>query len=331
MSKTETAQRVTGVVVIGRNEGTRLAQCIKSVSSLSSRAVYVDSGSTDNSIEIARSSGADVVSLDLSTPFTAARARNEGLFLLREKEPKASYVQFVDGDCEIIGGWVEAAKSFLDEHPNVVAVCGRLRERFPEHSIYNLLCNLEWDAPIGDVRACGGIAMFRIQPVIELGGFRTDLIAGEEPELCLRLRSQGWQIHRLDRDMALHDAAMHHFGQWWTRTMRGGFAAAQGSHLHGNTPEKYKIRETRSIWLWGLLLPMAILLLVALSPKLAAILLLIYPVQIARLALSGKHSIKENWYRAFFLVLGKIPEMLGQLKFLKSRIAGRNHELIEYK
>jgi GT2 family glycosyltransferase len=331
MSNTETVHCMSGVVVIGRNEGSRLAQCLKSVSSLSSTTVYVDSGSTDNSIEIARSSGATVLPLNSSTPFTAARARNEGLLLLRQLVPNVTYVQFVDGDCEIIAGWVEEAENFLDEHPNVVAVCGRLRERYPEHSIYNLLCNLEWDAPSGEVRACGGIAMFRIQPIIELRGFRTDLIAGEEPELCLRLRSQGWKIHRLERDMALHDAAMHHFGQWWTRTMRSGFAAAQGSHLHGKTPEQYKIRETRSIWLWGLLLPTAILLSAALFPKLAAILLFIYPAQIARLALTGVHSSKENWYRAFFLTLGKFPEMLGQLKFLSTRIAGRKHELIEYK
>jgi len=321
---------LSGTVVIGRNEGSRLENCLKSLQGQGC-LVYVDSGSTDGSIELARALGAETVSLDSSTPFTAARGRNEGLFELHKRSTHSAYVQFVDGDCEIVPGWIDSARDFLDRNPDVVAVCGRLRERFPEHSVYNLLCNLEWDAPTGEVSACGGIAMFRIPPLLELGGFRTDLIAGEEPELCLRLRKAGWKVWRLERDMALHDAAMHRFGQWWTRTMRGGFAAAQGAHLYGEAPERYKVRESRSMWLWGLLLPLSIAFTALFSLKLPLALSLLYPIQIARLALRGTHSRKENWYRALFMVLGKFPESLGQLKFLKTRLMSRKHELIEYK
>lgn len=331
MTQPEPQHRASGTVVIGRNEGLRLEHCLKSLQSSPNPLVYVDSGSTDNSVGIARTLGANTLSLDSSTPFTAARARNEGLLRLHGLAPDAGYVQFVDGDCEIIPGWIETARLFLEKNPDVVAVCGRLRERFPDRSIYNLLCNLEWDAPTGEVSACGGIAMFRIPPLIEAGGFRTDLIAGEEPELCFRLRQGGWKIWRLEQDMALHDAAMLRFGQWWTRALRGGFAAAQGAHLYGNHPEQYKVRESRSMWLWGLALPLGIAFSALLSFKLSIALLLLYPAQVVRLALRGTHSTKENWYRALFLVLGKFPEVLGQIKFMRTRIAGRRHDLIEYK
>jgi glycosyltransferase involved in cell wall biosynthesis len=53
-----------GVVVIGRNEGERLKRCLISATTQSTRVVYVDSGSSDNSPAIARDLGADVVDLD---------------------------------------------------------------------------------------------------------------------------------------------------------------------------------------------------------------------------------------------------------------------------
>ena len=178
-----------GVVVIGRNEGERLRRCMDSVVGIGYRVVYVDSGSTDGSVSLAQGKGADVVALDMSRPFTAARARNAGFARLRETSPQARYVQFIDGDCELFGDWMGVATRFLDRNADVVCVCGRLRERFPEMSIYQRLCDFEWDRPAGETDACGGIAMMRIGPFADAGGFREDLIAGEEPELCLRLRA----------------------------------------------------------------------------------------------------------------------------------------------
>jgi glycosyltransferase involved in cell wall biosynthesis len=133
-----------GVVAIGRNEGERLRRCLESVVVAAERVVYVDSGSTDGSVELARGLGAEVVALDMSRPFTAARARNQGWRRLLEAEPALAYVQFVDGDCEVVAGWLDAGRAFLDAHDDVAAVAGRNRERFPERSIYNLLCDIEW-------------------------------------------------------------------------------------------------------------------------------------------------------------------------------------------
>jgi len=132
------------VVVIGRNEGERLRRCLMSVCAPGTPVVYVDSGSTDGSIALARAMQADAVELDMRAPFTAARARNAGWRRVRELAAATRFVQFIDGDCEMWPGWLAAARGHLDANPRVAVVAGRLRERHPERSIYNRLADIEW-------------------------------------------------------------------------------------------------------------------------------------------------------------------------------------------
>ncbi len=325
------ASRDAGVVVIGRNEGDRLPRCLRSLAGSAAPVVYVDSGSSDGSVARARAAGALVLELDPRLPFTAARARNAGLERLRAAAPGLDYVQFVDADCELAGDWLERAVAFLAAHDEVAAVSGRLRERFPGLSIYNTLCDIEWGVPTGEAKSCGGIAMMRVRSIDAVHGFRSDLIAGEEPELCARLRKAGWKIWRLAHDMGTHDASMTRFGQWWTRSVRAGYAAAQGASLHGAPPERLGVRESRSEWIWSLVIPLATLALGQWLGAWALGLLAIYPAQIVRLTLRGRRTPRENRLYALFLVLGKFPGMLGQLKFVYQRLIGRQSRLIEYK
>ncbi|MNH09768.1 hypothetical protein D3C79_692290 [compost metagenome] len=164
-----------------------------------------------------------------------------------------------------------------------------------------------------------------------VSGYRASLIAGEEPELCVRLRAAGWKIWRLPEEMTLHDAAMTRFGQWWQRSLRGGYAFAEGAFLHGAAPERHWQRESRRIWIWGLAIPLAIIAASAWLGGWGLLLLLIYPLQAVRLARRGVRSARENWLQAVFLVLGKFPEMLGQVKFLLNRFGAGKAVLIEYK
>jgi len=320
-----------GVVVIGRNEGERLRRCLESVTGIVDRVAYVDSGSTDGSVEMALGMGVGVVELDLHIPFTAARARNEGVKMLLKLDASLNYVQFVDGDCELVAGWLKLAAEFLDEHKNVAMVCGRLRERHPEHSIYNMLCDIEWDTAIGETKACGGIAMMRRDPFEAETGYRPDLIAGEESELCIRLRAAGWRVWRLDAEMALHDAAMTRFGQWWKRSLRTGYGFAEGVYMYGTPPERHRVKESRRIWIWGFGIPVVTVGLTVWLGTWGLAMLLIYPVQVVRLALRGTRSVRENWWYALFLVLGKFPEMMGQIKFFYNRLTEQTSRLIEYK
>jgi GT2 family glycosyltransferase len=320
-----------GVVVIGRNEGARLHRCLISGVREVPSILYVDSGSIDDSVALARSLGIETIELDPSFPFSAARARNEGVERLHSTYPDLVYIQFVDADCELCAGWLASAAEFLRDHKDTAVVSGRLREKNPEHSIYNMLCDMEWDVPAGEVRDCGGIAMMRASAFDAVRGFRVDLIAGEEPELCVRIRKQGWRVWRLRQDMALHDSAMLRFSQWWRREQRAGHAFAQGAELHGAAPERHYVREFRSALFWGLVMPLTALAITAAMGPRGLWVVAVYPLQIARLARLGRRSAGENWLRATFLVMGKFPEMLGEIQFYGRRLLGRRPSLIEYK
>ena len=321
-----------GVVVIGRNEGERLQRCLASLAGTAQCLAYVDSGSTDGSVALATSLGAQVLELDLSQPFTAARARNVGFERLLQRYPDIRYVFFVDGDCEVIHGWIGEALRFLESHADVAAVCGRRRERHPERSIYNLLCDLEWDSsPTGETGACGGDAVVRVTAFREVAGYRADLICGEEPELCARLRKAGWRIWRLATDMTVHDAAMYHVAQWWRRTVRVGYGYAMFMRLDSVRHDKEWIDRCRRSRLWGLGIPALTLVLSLFLGGRALWLLAIYPLQVVRLAIQGRRSARENWSRAAALVVGHFAEMYGQLKFHLQRYRGVRSGLIEYK
>jgi GT2 family glycosyltransferase len=311
-------------IVIGRNEGKRLVRCLKALEGLASPLIYVDSGSTDGSVEVAQSAGAEVVELDMTRPFTAARARNAGLAKLGENAP--AFVQVIDGDCEIRQEWLPAATRFLDAHPEVAAVAGRLRETDAQATIWNRLADAEWETPCGEVRAIGGIGLLRRAAIADVGGYREDLIAGEEPELCLRLRHAGWLIWRLPDEMAWHDIAMTRFGQWWKRTKRGGHAFAESAALHGSGPEPFRVRELRSALFWGAGVPVAAAVGTLLFSPWALLVLAAWPLQVLRLAIRGMPL-----YRAFFLTLGKIPEAQGAIEFFLGRLSGRRQRLIDYK
>lgn len=313
---------IVDAVVIGRNEGERLVACLAALAGSVRRVVYVDSGSTDGSLDAARAAGAEALALDLSRPFTAARARNAGLSALKSGPPE--FVQFIDGDCVLREGWIERGVKFLTDNLRAAVVCGRRRERFPQISVYNALIDAEWNTPLGESKTCGGDALMRYQAVQTVGGYREDLIAGEEPELCLRLRARGWTIWRIDAEMTWHDAAITRFGQWWKRTERAGHAFAEGAARFSTPQAPHWRDESRRIWLWGLAIPLVALLGSLLHPAVLG-LVLVYPLQVLRL------KGRMGWTAAFFNTLGKFPEAQGALRFHLRRLNRAESRLIEYK
>ncbi len=313
-------------IAIGRNEGDRLKRCLSSLKGHAAPIIYVDSGSTDGSAEYAHGVGVEVVDLDLSVPFTAARARNEGLARLNEVRPDWELVQFIDGDCELDAAWMPQAEAALTEDAGLALVCGRRRERFPDASLWNRLIDAEWDTPVGETRECGGDALMRRTALDDAGGYNPALIAGEEPEMCYRMRQKGWRMRRLDAEMTLHDAALTRFGQWWKRARRAGHSYAELAALHGAGREGFRKRETSRALIWGLALPLLILLALFLFGPPALGLLLIWPLQVLRLTFKG-FPAREG----LFLVLGKLPEAQGVLGYHIRRLTGRDQTLIEYK
>ena len=322
-------------VVIGRNEGDNLKLSLQSVRLAGLSAVYADSGSTDGSAALARNLGFRTVELDPSRPFSAARGRNEGLEEAL-KHGSLEFVLFLDGDCILQPDFPPAAARVFEQNPDCAIVTGHLSERHPEASIYNRLCAIEWRGPAGKIEnmnGLGGIMLARVSALREVGGFNEQAIAGEEPDLGVRLGLAGYSVIKIDRDMASHDAQMTRFSQWWTRAVRGGHALAHRYARHGRTRFKDGVRELRSDLFWGLALPLLILVLLWPTRGLSLLLAVAYPLQgwrMYRRYLRSGLSPGDASLATRFILLGKFAEVVGIMRYCVNRVRGRFH-IIEYK
>lgn len=332
------------MVAIGRNEGERLRRSLLSIERAGPGLVtaYVDSGSVDGSVELARSMGVEVVELDMSRPFSAARARNAGFERLKEVAPALKYVMFLDGDCEVADGWLDRGRLELEARPKAAVVCGRRRETDPGRSVYNRLADLEWDTPIGEAVACGGDSMIRAVAFEAVGGFDPTAAAGEEPELCQRLRRAGWSVWRVDAEMTRHDLGMTRFRQWWRRQYRGGY---NGLDILTRFPGEDRLfaRGLIRSRIWGIGWPSAVVAAglagwwtggpavgLAASGLVAAIM----PLQVLRLAAKVRERVdgpRTALAHGVLTMASKWAELAGQVGYILDRRRGRMARLIEYK
>jgi GT2 family glycosyltransferase len=324
-----------GVVAIGRNEGARLVRCLDSLPAGLGGAVYVDSGSTDQSVAEARRRGVDVVDLDMTKPFTAARARNAGFERLLANHPELTMVHFFDGDCEIVAGWVEAAVATMRAAPDVAAVCGWRRERHADQTVYNTLCDIEWRmGRTGEIKNFGGDVLIRAEALRSVGGYDPRVIAAEDDELGVRLRAAGWRLTRIDRVSTLHDAAITRAKQWWQRAKRGGHGYAQVNDMHGAPPERYFEPEVRRTWTWGLAVPALAAGLALPTLGLSLGLFGAYPVQMLNTYRNIRRrgfTTRESALWAISCTASKVPESVGILKYHLSKRTGNAPKIIEYK
>lgn len=320
--------RGLGVVVIGRDEGARLVRCLDALAGAAAPVIYVDSASRDGSPEAARARGAEVVALDPARPLNAARARNEGYAALAARHPEVRWVQFVDGDTALAPGWLEAARRALEADPRRGVVAGHLAERDAGASVLHLLCALEWRRDPGPAEAVGGIFMARREAFEAAGGFDGGIPAGEEADLCQRVRARGYAVEHLDVPMGTHDAGPLGLRSWWLRSVRTGHAYARGAEAG-----RWR-RELRSCRLWGLALPAAAALLAWPTGGLALLALLAWPLQAGRVALAARRRgwtwREAAWYGAF-TVAGKLPEAQGTLRFARERRRGVAPRLVTYR
>jgi GT2 family glycosyltransferase len=312
------------VVVIGRNEAVGLERCLRSALREGVPVVYADSDSTDDSVRIAERLGV-VVEPVPGRPHTAARGRNAGVRRLCAIWPQVEVAQFIDGDCELVPGWLSAAMAAMTVDDRIAVVCGRQRERRRNASIYARLLDIEWDRPLGDdVAEYGGAAFTRLSAFHAVGGYNADMPAGEEPELCLRLRSAGWRVRQIAAEMTIHDGRMTRFSQWWRRAERAGHAYAHGAALHFRSPPRLWLRQVASAWAWAIGLPLAGLLLGTADPRFAACVALAYPLQLVRIHLMARRRGLEHGDAALYAaacLLAKFPELLGQWRYLLSQPA----------
>jgi len=323
-----------GVVVIARNEGTRLLECLESLQESVRAVVYADSCSTDGSPERVRARGVPVVVLDPARRMNAARGRNAGFARLLELHPELRYVFFVDGDCRVVPGFLETARQALEAEPGLGAVCGRRRELAPEASFYNRVVDSEWNTPVGAAEAFGGDVLMRVRAFREAGGYREVLNQGEDPELAFRIRGAGWGIARIAHDMTLHDVALRSLGAWRRRHQRGGYAYAHSAVLHRRTPGRYNRRALLSILAWGLALPLGALGAAPATGGASLALLAAYGVlwlriRAYRIRLGDAPGHASRY--AALIAVGKIDEALGAVRCLWDLARGLETRTLEYK
>ncbi len=324
-------------MVIGRNEGVRLTRCLKSVLSMQKledqiELLYVDSDSSDDSVERAKNLGVKVIELKPDRP-CAAIARNAGW-----KAVASEIVLFLDGDTEITSDFVvRSIDEFKD--PRIAIVYGHRREIDPALSAFTRVLDLDWMHPAGPSAFCGGDALIRRSALQELGGFDESLIAGEEPELCQRIRSHGWIVLHNDAAMVKHHLGVTSLSQYWRRAVRSGYAYAEVSGRFWTTSSPLWKSESRHNLIAGTAILSLLLGSTAFSiglssawPVLAALLVL--------LALSIKTAVRNRWKTpdpvTLFLYglhshLQQIPILFGQIKYWLHRRSGVVQRLIEYK
>ncbi|MEK7990908.1 MAG: glycosyltransferase [Thiotrichaceae bacterium] len=327
------------VVIIGRNEGVRLVRCIRSVQAMSNfnrddiEIIYVDSDSTDDSPTQAKILGAKVLVVHPERP-AAAIGRNAGL-----QAAQAPYILFLDGDTILNPDFVSVALQQFEAHPKTAIVWGHRRELYPEKSLYQRVLDLDWVYPAGLSEFCGGDAVMRRDVLTEVNGYNPKLIAGEEPEMCQRIRAKGYEILHIDQAMTLHDLAITRWSQYWRRAVRAGHAYAEISNLLKNTDTPLWQRDAKRN-----LIHSTVLLLVALSGIMGSLILSSIWALLFSLGFFIAISIRSGWKcrwkssSAWSLFLygihshfQQIPITAGQLSYYYLRWRGKQRGLIEYK
>jgi glycosyltransferase involved in cell wall biosynthesis len=325
------------IVIIGRNEGERLTRCLQSVSPArggdgNAELIYVDSASTDGSPQVAANFDAQVVVLQGGLQ-TAARARNAGW-----QRASAPYILFLDGDTILHPQFILTACNALESDPSIAAVWGHRRELHPERSIYNRVLDLDWIYPAGDTDFCGGDVLMRRTVLAQVEGYDPGLIAGEEPELCRRLRALGYRIVHIDAPMTRHDLNMTRFSQYWRRATRAGYAYSEVSNRFQGTADPMWLHESRrnmrrgSFWIAWLVAGLVLLVLrsVWILPWLG--LVIAFPLRSAWKARSrapGQKTLLLLY--GFHSQLQQIPILVGQLRYFLNRHSGKQSTRIEYK
>ena len=173
----------------------------------------------------------------------------------------------------------------------------------------------------------------------EVGGYDEGLIAGEEPEMCRRMRARGYEILHIDHPMTGHDLAIRRWSQYWRRAVRTGYAYAAVSSRFAGTDSPFWEADARgnlirgTFWtaLFVLSLPAAVLLGSVLPPLLSCLLFLLLAARSAgKVAWKSPDRITRFLY-GIHSHLQQIPMLVGQIKYHLDRKARRSRKLIEYK
>lgn len=320
------------VVIIGRNEGLRLAMCLQSVqeanwAGMTYELIYVDSMSSDGSVAMAEDRGARVIVLNDELP-CAAKARNLGWRAARGHD-----ILFLDGDTQLHPEFVSVAAARLRPQ-SICAVWGHRRESRPQDSIYNRVMDLDWIYPAGRTLYFGGDVLIKRQALDDVGGYDPHLKAGEEPEMCARLRAKGWEIEHIDHPMTQHDLAITSFKAYCLRAYRSGIAYAEVADRMRSMKDALWQKESRRDFWHGLIF-LATPWLMLMGSGVALVVVLLGVVVIARSARRCAWKAPGQkilcWQYAIHSMVQKVPAFFGQVAWRKAKWMNRKADFLDYK
>lgn len=251
---------LVSIVLIGLNVERFLPDCLGSVRDANwphdlLERLYVDSGSTDRSLEIvSREPGWQVLTLGDPNP-SVAKGRNLGISTANGK-----YVQLLDADMLLDEGWLMRATAILERDPRIAAAFGRTRERFPRRNLYHGLRDSIWSMhPLGFSDRLPGACLLRRDAVRTCGLHLTRLRGFEDVELSQRLRRSGYVLMGVPETMCLHDSNMSSFGQYWRSNVRGGQGNYDILRSTSGLDQLRFWRELRRSAIWPVVLALSIL------------------------------------------------------------------------
>lgn len=193
MARRETELPRISVIIPVRNDAARLAVCLRSLReqlypSQRWELIVVDNGSTDTSREVARQWGATVLCFP---GLTVGALRNRGV-----AASSGDILAFVDADHELPPDWLHHGLAALEAEEGVAAVGAPCD--VPMHATWVQRC---WG--VHRLRRRGrhitrwlgaGNLFVRREAFVRAGGFREDLVAAEDVDLCLRLTQKAGKV-----------------------------------------------------------------------------------------------------------------------------------------
>jgi len=303
-------------VVIGYNEGKRLQSCFNSIRNatfdgMEYEIIYVDAGSTDESINIAKMSHIDQI-IEGDKRRLAAESRNLGW-----RAANADFIHFLDGDMTLDKDWPLMAMRFLSNNETVGVVCGKLEE-LNRNAFYQAV-ELDWKQIEGEIRYCGGAALWRKEILHQLNGFPEDVSSGEEPLLCHRVRNElGLNIYQLNHRMVIHDLGFLNWGDILRRHVRCGKGLSEISTRLYHSHEKLWLKETINAILWSCFIIFLFILMMIGSITLKTACLFILACVVLRktiqLIIKG-NSFKISIIYTLYVYLSKLPLAFGAISW----------------
>jgi len=147
-------------------------------------------------------------------------------------------VQFIDGDCELVSGWLTIAPSFLlsiQTSAQFAVVCESETLNFP---LYNWLCDQEWNTPTGEIEVAAALPCSALRHSNKSTGFGRILLLVKIPNSIFGCENPHENLAALKWDGDTR-CRMSRFNHWWRRSARAGYAYAQVSRLHASSPVGY--------------------------------------------------------------------------------------------